>query len=89
MPGASSHRTVRPVVFVEGVRTPFGRARRDGLYAHTRADDLAVKTVRELLRRHPELPPGRVDEVALAPRPPARLAMRSSSTETVGLVRRE
>ncbi len=58
--------TVRATVFVEGVRTPFGRARPDGLYAHTRADDLAVRTVRELLRRHPELPPDRVDEVALA-----------------------
>lgn len=57
---------VRDVVFVEGVRTPFGKARPDGIYAHTRADDLAVKAVRELLRRHPELPVERVDEVALA-----------------------
>jgi acetyl-CoA acyltransferase len=65
MPSASP-RTVRPVVFVEGVRTPFGRARPDGLYAHTRADDLAVKAVRELLRRHPELPSERIDEVAFA-----------------------
>ncbi|MFI2751947.1 thiolase family protein [Cellulomonas sp. P22] len=65
MPRASA-RTVRPVVFVEGVRTPFGRAREDGIYAHTRADDLSVKTIRELLRRHPELPPERIDEVAIA-----------------------
>lgn len=57
---------VRRVVFVDGVRTPFGRARKNGLYAHTRADDLSVKTVRELLRRHPELPPERIDEVAIA-----------------------
>lgn len=56
----------RRVVFVDGVRTPFGRARADGLYAHTRADDLAVRTVRELLRRHPQLPGDRVDDVALA-----------------------
>jgi len=56
----------RRVVFVDGVRTPFGRARPDGLYAGTRADDLAVRTVRELLRRHPQLPPERVDDVALA-----------------------
>lgn len=56
----------RRVVFVDGVRTPFGRARADGLYAHTRADDLAVRTVRELLRRHPQLPGERVDDVALA-----------------------
>jgi len=58
--------TIRPVVFVEGVRTPFGRARPDGLYAHTRADDLAVKALREVLRRHPELPSERIDEVAIA-----------------------
>ncbi|HEY8720719.1 thiolase family protein [Pengzhenrongella sp.] len=66
MPSASARSAVRRVVFVEGVRTPFGRARPDGLYAHTRADDLAVKTLRELLRRHPELPPERIDEVAIA-----------------------
>ncbi|QAY71221.1 thiolase family protein [Xylanimonas protaetiae] len=57
---------LRDVVFVDGVRTPFGKARPDGLYAETRADDLVVKAVRELLRRHPELPPERVDEVAIA-----------------------
>lgn len=68
MPTASPRPTplVRRVVFVDGVRTPFGRARKDGLYAHTRADDLSVKTVRELLRRHPELTPERIDEVAIA-----------------------
>ncbi|WP_456845848.1 thiolase family protein [Cellulomonas sp. P5_C6] len=68
MPTASARPAslVRRVVFVDGVRTPFGRARKDGLYAHTRADDLSVKTVRELLRRHPELPPERIDEVAIA-----------------------
>jgi acetyl-CoA acyltransferase len=54
------------VVFVEGVRTPFGRAGDKGQYAQTRADDLVVKVIRELLRRHPELPPERVDEVAVA-----------------------
>ena len=62
----TSSRTVRSVAFVDGVRTPFGRARPDGLYAHTRADDLVVRTVRELLRRHPELPPDRIDDVAIA-----------------------
>lgn len=64
--GSGSRRTVRDVVFVEGVRTPFGKARPDGIYANTRADDLAVKAVRELLRRRPELPAERIDEVALA-----------------------
>ncbi|MGH3426295.1 MAG: thiolase family protein, partial [Mycobacteriales bacterium] len=35
-------------------------------YAQTRADDLVVRCIRELLKRHPELPPGRVEEVAVA-----------------------
>ncbi|MFI6025175.1 thiolase family protein [Amycolatopsis magusensis] len=57
---------MRNVAFVEGVRTPFGKAGDKGIYAGTRADDLVVKVIRELLRRHPELPPERVDEVAVA-----------------------
>jgi acetyl-CoA acyltransferase len=57
-------REVRDVVFVDGVRTPFGKA--GGMYANTRADDLIVRCIRELLRRHPQLPPERVDEVAVA-----------------------
>jgi acetyl-CoA acyltransferase len=57
-------RTSRDVVFVDGVRTPFGKA--GGMYADTRADDLVIRCIRELLRRHPELPPERVDEVAIA-----------------------
>ncbi len=56
----------RGVVFVDGIRTPFGRAGAKGIYAETRADDLVVKTIRELLRRNPQLPPERVDEVAVA-----------------------
>jgi acetyl-CoA acyltransferase len=57
-------RPVRDVVFVDGVRTPFGKA--GSMYAHTRADDLVIRCLRELLRRHPQLPPERVDEVAIA-----------------------
>ena len=56
----------RDVVFVDGARTPFGKAGPKGIYAGTRADDLVVRVIRELLRRHPELPPERIDEVALA-----------------------
>jgi acetyl-CoA acyltransferase len=63
---ATPTRTLRDVVFVEGVRTPFGRAGDKGQYAQTRSDDLIVILIRELLRRHPELPPERVDEVAVA-----------------------
>jgi acetyl-CoA acyltransferase len=59
-------RTLTDVVFVEGVRTPFGRAGDKGIYAQTRADDLVVRCIRELLSRHPELPKERVEEVAIA-----------------------
>ena len=59
-------RTLREVVFVDGVRTPFGKAGEKGIYAQTRADDLVIKCIRELMRRHPELPPERVEEVAIA-----------------------
>ena len=57
-------RELRDVVFVDGVRTPFGKA--NGQYAETRADDLVIKCIRELLRRNPSLPPEKVDEVAIA-----------------------
>lgn len=56
----------RDVVFVDGVRTPFGKAGDAGVYAQTRADDLVVAVIRELMRRNPGLPPERVDEVAIA-----------------------
>ena len=59
-------RDLRDVVFVDGVRTPFGKAGPKGMYYETRADDLVVKCIRELLRRNPTLPPDRVDEVAVA-----------------------
>jgi acetyl-CoA acyltransferase len=59
-------RTARDVVFVDGVRTPFGKAGPKGIYHETRADDLVIKCIRELLRRNPDLDPARVDEVAIA-----------------------
>jgi acetyl-CoA acyltransferase len=62
----SARRALRDVVFVDGVRTPFGRAGQAGIYAETRADDLVVRTIRELLRRNPQLPPERIGEVAIA-----------------------
>ena len=61
-----SQRTVSTVVFVDGVRTPFGRAGDKGIYAQTRADDLVIKCITELLRRNPALPKDRVEEVAIA-----------------------
>ena len=59
-------RELREVVYVDGVRTAFGRAGKDGYFWRTRADDMAVKVVRELLRRNPQLPPERIDDVVLA-----------------------
>ncbi len=52
------------VVFVDGARTPFGKA--GSVYRDTRADDLVVKAIRELLRRNPALPVERIDDVAVA-----------------------
>jgi acetyl-CoA acyltransferase len=54
------------VVFVDGVRTPFGRAGEKGMYWNTRADDLVVKAMIGLLERNPEVPGERIDEVAIA-----------------------
>ena len=59
-------RELREVVYVDGVRTAFGRAGEKGVFWRTRADDMAAKCVRELLRRNPHLPPERVGEVVLA-----------------------
>ncbi len=54
------------VVFVDGVRTPFGRAGEKGIYWNTRADDLVVKAMIGLMERNPTLPGDRVDDVAIA-----------------------
>ena len=59
-------RALREVVYVDGVRTAFGRAGPRGMFWRTRADDMAVKVVRELLRRNPQLPHDRIDDVVFA-----------------------
>ncbi len=59
-------RTLREVVFVDGVRTPFGKAGEKGMYAQTRADDLVIKCIRALMERNPDLSPEKVEEVAIA-----------------------
>lgn len=59
-------RTVRDVVFVDGMRTPFGKAGKNGMFAETRADDLVVNVFRGLLRRNETLDPARIDDVAVA-----------------------
>src|ERR671937_2652850 len=59
-------RALREVVYVDGVRTAFGRAGPKGLFWRTRADDMAVKVVRELLRRNPQISPERIDDSIFA-----------------------
>ncbi|HEY2556742.1 MAG TPA: thiolase family protein [Diaminobutyricibacter sp.] len=54
------------VVFVDGVRTPFGRAGEKGQYWNTRADDLVVKAIIGLMERNPNVPKDRIDDVAIA-----------------------
>jgi acetyl-CoA acyltransferase len=59
-------REAREVYFVDGVRTPFGKAGPKGQYWRTRADDLGVKAVRELVRRNPAVPVDRIGDVVFA-----------------------
>ncbi len=54
------------VSFIDGVRSPFGRAGEKGVYWTTRADDIMVKTVVGLLERNPNVPREAIDEIALA-----------------------
>ena len=56
--------SVRSVVLVDAVRTPFGKA--GSLYAGTRADDLMVRAMRGLLERNPKVEPASIDDVAIA-----------------------
>lgn len=57
---------ISDVYFVDGVRTPFGRAGEKGMYWNTRSDDLAVKAMIGLMERNPRVPAERVDDVAIA-----------------------
>jgi acetyl-CoA acyltransferase len=59
-------RKLREVVFVDGVRTAFGRAGPKGMFWRTRADDMAVKVVRELVRRNSQIPVERIGDVIFA-----------------------
>jgi acetyl-CoA acyltransferase len=52
----------RDVVVVDGIRTAFGRAGDKGYFWLTRADDMVVKIIRELLRRNPKVRPEMVEE---------------------------
>jgi acetyl-CoA acyltransferase len=58
--------TASEVYYIDGTRTPFGRAGEKGMYWRTRADDLAVKAMKGLIDRNPEIPGERYDDVAIA-----------------------
>jgi acetyl-CoA acyltransferase len=59
-------RELNEVLYIDGLRTAFGRAGPKGFFWRTRADDMAVKVVRELLRRNPNLPAERIGDVIMA-----------------------
>ena len=52
--------------FVDGVRTPFGKAGEKGVYWNIRADDLVVKAMIGLLDRNQSVPKDAIDDVAIA-----------------------
>ncbi|MBU1670574.1 MAG: thiolase family protein [Actinobacteria bacterium] len=47
---------------IDACRTAFGKARPDGFFALTRADDMVVKVIRTLIKRNPEVDPALVDD---------------------------
>jgi acetyl-CoA acyltransferase len=52
----------RDVVVVDGIRTAFGKAGEKGCFWLTRADDMVVRVIRELMRRNPQVSPDMVEE---------------------------
>src|SRR3954466_123893 len=64
-------REAREAFFVAGVPPPSAKAGPKGQFWRTRADDMGVKAVRELLRRNPRIPPDRIGDVVPAPAPRA------------------
>jgi len=53
---------VQDVYLIDACRTAFGKARPDGAFANTRADDMVVKVIRTLLHRNPDVDPALVDD---------------------------
>jgi len=54
------------VFYIDGMRSPFGRAGAKGIYRDTRADDIASATLRGLLVRNSEIPLADIDDIAIA-----------------------
>ena len=59
---------ISDVFFVDGMRTPFGRAGEKGMYWNTRSDDLAVKATIGLMERNPGVPEGPASTTWPSPR---------------------
>lgn len=55
-------RELQEVYVIDGCRTAFGKARPNGAFANTRADDMVVKVIRTLLERNPEVPRDKIDD---------------------------
>ena len=54
------------VFYIDGMRSPFGRAGAKGIYHDTRADDIAAAALRGLVGRNPLVPLAEIDDVAIA-----------------------
>ena len=54
------------VFYIDGMRSPFGRAGAKGIYRDTRADDIAAAALRGLVGRNPLVPLAEIDDVAIA-----------------------
>lgn len=54
------------VYFIDGLRSPFGRAGSKGIYRDTRADDIAAHVLKGLVNRNPSVPLEAIDDVAIA-----------------------
>ena len=50
------------VYLVDACRTAFGKARPDGFFGLTRADDMVVKVIRSLVHRNPDVDPSLIDD---------------------------
>ncbi len=50
------------VYVLDACRTAFGKARPDGFFALTRADDMVVKIIRSLMKRNPQVEPSMIDD---------------------------
>jgi acetyl-CoA acyltransferase len=54
------------VYYIDGMRSPFGRAGAKGIYRDTRADDIATAALHGLLDRNGTIPLDAIDDVAIA-----------------------